>query len=98
MPYEAQDVGCMTYRGTRGRMETGCAIKYTYTYNGQTYIREYTNHAPTHGKGGTFIIDPNNPYDSSNDKGNYIIAYIIGGFGLVFFLCGFIPALRKRYG
>ena len=94
--YEAQDIGCSTHRGAKGRMQEGCAVKYTYTYNGQTYTHQYSDHARTNGIGGKFRIDPYNPNDYSNDKGNYIIAGIIGGLGLVFFLCGFIPAMRRR--
>ena len=96
VPYEAQDIGCTTYRGAKGKMQEGCAVKYTYTYNGQTYTQEYSNHSRTNGVGGTFRIDPKNPKDISNDKGNYIMAGIFGGLGLVCFLCGFIPAIRRR--
>ena len=94
--YEAQDIGCSKYRGAKGKTNTACTVKYTYTYDGQTYTQQYTGQPPTNGEGGTFRIDPNNPNDYSNDKGNYIIAGIIGGLGLVFFLCGFIPAMRRR--
>ena len=97
--YEAKDVSCTQVPShKKGMTVERCYVIKTYTYNGVTYKQENSASVPTGGKGGTMMINPNNPKDTSDDKGNYIMSGIIGGIGLLVFLFGFIPAMRRRYG